>query len=288
MTSHAFVLDTWFYHPFGSSSFEAKCEMAKAAGYDGILFTLWTEQSWADVPRFGAVREQFGVDVTGVYAAINDPSDAASVTQVRELVERLEGCTALELAILGSPAASHNSDPAGDAPVLGMLEGLAGRAEERGITISLYPHAECWMERTQDAVRLVEALGSDAVRAVFSSYHWYVADGSWPDEVLREAAPYLHSVNICGAKRGVGTTGMGASVELLDDGELDNFALLGLLKRFGYRGPIGIQGYSIAGDVYPKIERALRRLREMEARLEAHPDWAQLRNDPLPKATGVE
>jgi len=32
--------------------------MVSDLGYDGICFTLWSEQSWADVPRFGTVQSQ--------------------------------------------------------------------------------------------------------------------------------------------------------------------------------------------------------------------------------------
>ena len=67
------------------------------------------------------------------------------------------------------------------------------------------------------------------------------------------------------------------TLEPLDEGELDNFALLGLLRKLDYHGMVGLQGYSVGGDVYTKLKRSLAVFRDMERRLDAHPAWANLR-----------
>jgi hypothetical protein len=96
-------------------------------------------------------------------------------------------------------------------------------------------------------------------------------------ERLDEARPYLRQVNLCGSRRSASGVAGKATIEPLDEGELDNFALLGHLRRIGYEGFIGFQGYSIGGDVYAKLRRSLGALREMEQRLDRHPHWANLR-----------
>ena len=65
-------------------------------------------------------------------------------------------------------------------------------------------------------------------------------------------------------------------IEPIDSGEMDNFALLGLLDKVGYKGRIGFQGYSIGGDVYHNLRRSILVFREMEERLERHPNWGSL------------
>jgi sugar phosphate isomerase/epimerase len=282
------VLDTWFYHSLGSYSFEAKCEMVADLGFEGIYFTLWSDDSWADVPRFGSVKSQFGIDADGVYASINGPDDAAGIAAVARLLEEVEGVKRLELAILGSPDAKDNSDPSGDAAVIAVLGPLLEIAQRRDITISLYPHTFCWLQTTQDAVRLAAQLQHPNLKLVFSGHHWYVADGKNPAPTIRDAMPYLNSVNLCGSRRVASDNGMPATVELLDEGELDNFYLASLLHENGYSGSVGIQGYSIGGDVYPKLRRSLAALRDIESRVQTRASWAALRNDPLPSATGAE
>jgi hypothetical protein len=91
------------------------------------------------------------------------------------------------------------------------------------------------------------------------------------------AAPFLQSVNVCGSRRGMGNDGLIASIEPLDEGELDNFVVLGLLQDLRYQGMIGVQGYSVGGDVYTKLKRSLATLRDMERRLTEHPHWPRLR-----------
>jgi sugar phosphate isomerase/epimerase len=285
-------MDTAFYHSLGSYEFEAKCEMAAELGYAGIYMTLWTEPAWADVPRLGEVRERYGIDVSGVYVTIEHPGDPANA-RLLELVETIEGCTNIELAILSATgpdeASLENSDPAGDAAVIEALRPLLDAAERRGITISIYPHVFCWLERTEDAVRLVEKIGHPNLGIVFSGWHWYVAEGENLELRIRRAAPYITSANVCGSRRTVGEDGsVSASIEPLDEGELDNFAVLGALQAAGYDGPVLLQHYSVGGDVYGKLERSVKAFESMTRRLERHPDWAVLRDDPLPLPSGAE
>jgi hypothetical protein len=55
------------------------------------------------------------------------------------------------------------------------------------------------------------------------------------------------------------------------------YSLLGQLKKIGYNGMIGYQGWSEGGDAYSKLSRSLKAFRDMERRLEAHPHWADLK-----------
>jgi hypothetical protein len=137
-------------------------------------------------------------------------------------------------------------------------------------------------------VRLVQQLDDPAVRVVFSGFHWFAVDGRDPKALLEMATPYLASANLCGSRRGPNALGMPATIEPLDSGQLDNFNLLGLLKRNGYQGPVGLQGYSIGGDPYPRLKRSIDVFRDMERRLDEHPHWAQLRTDPSPGASGAD
>ena len=130
MKSNAlFALDTWFYNSLGSYNLEAKCEMLAELGYDGINLTLWSDQSWADVARIPEIKERFGIEVTGVYASVSGPDDVEGVRRVSELLKTMDGCTLVDLAILGSPEAHTNSDPRGDAAVEQMLKNLLPIAE---------------------------------------------------------------------------------------------------------------------------------------------------------------
>jgi sugar phosphate isomerase/epimerase len=261
--------------------------MAKELGFDATYLTLWSESAWADVPKLAQVRERFDLDVAGVYVAldVDAPADDAEARRIVELLERLEGTRLVEAALLGSAAPG---DPDADDRAAAWIERLLAVAEPRGITLALYPHAGAWLERGDHVARLCQRFDHPLVRAVFTGYHWYAAGGGVDlGATLDAMAPYLASANVCGASRISGWV-MPARLERLDEGELDNFAVLGGLRRVGYEGAIGLQGYAVAGDAYANLRRSLAALRDIERRLDAHPEWAALRPEPLPLPSGAE
>jgi sugar phosphate isomerase/epimerase len=282
------ALDNWFYHPHGSYSFEAKNEILAELGFAGINYTLWSDPAWADVPRFGSVKERFGIEVSGVYAAIGGPNDIDGIARVAELLRSVEGTTQVELAVIGSDVAKHNSDPAGDPPLITVLASLLSIAEKRGITIALYPHSSCWLETLDDGIRLCKAIDHPNLKLVFSSYHWFVARGPELQTSFANAMPYLNSVNICGSRRMPSDNGLPATVELIDQGAIDNFFLLGALRQVGFTGTIALQGYAVAGDAYANLRHSIAAFRDIEKRVDQHDAWLELRHDPLPSATGTD
>lgn len=279
MTTPLYAMDTSFFSSIGVYEFDARCEMLRELGYDATYLTLWNEAAWADVAQLPTVRERFGLDVAAVYVILDPalgPDDPAS-RRIAELVETLEGCRTIEVSIRSSDPALAPSDRAGDEAARRSLTPLLERAERRGITIALYPHIRFWLERIEDAVRLCRMIDHPRLGAVFCGYHWFAADGQRLGERIAEAAPYLTLANLCGSRRFDNGSGMPATIEPLDEGELDNFALLGMLKGAGFDGPIGVQGFAVGGDVYARLRRSLAAFRDMERRLAEHPEWARLR-----------
>jgi len=278
-------MDTYFYNSLGSYDFDVRCEMLKELGYDATYLTLWNEPAWEDVPKLSAVKSRHGLDVAGVYVTLDiaGARDHEGNRRILHLVETLEGCGNVEASVTSSDTTMRRSDPVGDEAALRLLEMMMGPAERNGLTVLLYPHVNFWLERTGDALRLCRKLDHPSLRMVFPGFHWYAVDGADLSARLQEAAPFLGSVNICGSRRSDRDGKLPATIEPLDEGELDNFALLGLLRRIGYAGMLGLQGYSVGGDVYAKLRRSIEALRDIERRLEAHPRWAELRAAPLPQ-----
>ncbi len=287
MTSHmphrspVYAMDTGFYNTLGVYPFATRCAMLADLGYDATYLTLWDEPAWADLAELPRVPERYGLDVSAVFAElfIDAPDDDPGNRRVLELVRTVEGTRTIELTLrtLVMDQGFARSDPAGDAAARRVLEPIVRAAEDRGITLALYPHIWWWMERVEDAVRLCRVIDSPALRITFPAFHWYTVDGTALGERLAEAAPYLALVNISGSRRYDNGSGNPVTIEPLDGGELDLFALLGAVRDVGYRGPVGIQGYSVGGDVYANLRRSLAALRDIEDRLDRHPDWARLR-----------
>ena len=279
MSYALYAMDTSFYTPLGAYDFDARCTMLADLGYGATYLTLWSEEAWQDVPRLASVKERYGLDVAAVYVTLDIAGaiDHAGNNRILRLLQTLDGCQTVEITMVSGDTTVHPSDPAGDPAATTWLRQLLAVAERRDITLALYPHITRWLERSEDAVRLCRAIDHPLLRAVFCGFHWYAVDGTHLPARLEEAAPYLHLVNICGSRRTVSGNGPMATIEPLDEGDLDNFAMLGLLREVGYRGLVGVQGYSVGGDVYAKLKRSLTAFRDMERRLDAHPEWSRLR-----------
>jgi len=274
-----FAMDTYFYTSLGAYAFDVRCEMLAELGYDATYLTLWSAEAEADIPRLAHVKARYGLEVAGVYTTLDITSAPdGSASHVVALIESLPIPTQVAVALYAEAPGRAQSDAMRDDQALPWLEHLLTIADRHGHEILLYPHFAFWLERTEDAVRLCRRLTHPRLGLSFNGYHWYAVDGTHLAARLAEAAPYLRSANLCGSRRlPAGSGPMPATIEPLDDGELDNFVVLAELRRVGYRGWIGFQGYSVGGDVYVKLRRSLAAYHSMAARLATHPGWGDLR-----------
>jgi sugar phosphate isomerase/epimerase len=130
------------------------------------------------------------------------------------------------------------SDPAADPLAVAAIRDLAAS----GVAISLYPHTRDLAEKVTDVVRLANAVNLPNVTVTFNLCHWLRNEGvDTMDRVLDLAAPRLSLVTINGADRDGKDW-----IQPLDQGTFDVPLLLAALKKRGYRGPIGLQGYDVA------------------------------------------
>lgn len=270
-----YAMDTNFYHSQGAYSFESRCEMLQNLGYDSTYLTLWSDEAWQDVDQLATVRDRYGLGVEAVYVSMDITKDAKDKKNERvlNLIRGLKNCGRVELNLLARNGNIPFSDPTGDEQAIAWLQRLLEAAETNGTLLSLYPHINCWLERTSDAVRLCRQLSHPLLGITFPSFHWYAIEGEQLKETISNAAPYLHSVNLCGSRKVNGK----ATIEPIYEGELDQFYVIHCLKAVGFEGSVGFQGYGVGGDVYDRLERSLVTYRMLEQRLEKYPHWAELR-----------
>jgi len=151
------------------------------------------------------------------------------------------------------------SDPAGDARGVDIVREIAGLAKASGTEVLLYPHANDWVEKVSDAVRIAEKADRPNVGVMFNLCHWLKVDREEDlRPVLESALPRLRAVSINGADRAEAIhAGTGDWLQPLDRGSYDVSQVLRTLSELGYKGPVGLQCYGIGGDARDHLTRSM-------------------------------
>jgi sugar phosphate isomerase/epimerase len=271
-------MDTAFFHKLGYYPLETRCAIAAELGFADTYLTLWSPQAWQELEHLKRVSAEHGLGVAAVYLMVNTGEIASGegIARVEKVLAQLPEGAILEIAMpLGNDTRLKKSDEAGDEAAISFLQSAVEVAARGGHDLSLYPHVNFWLEHHRDAIRLCEKINDPRLGMNFNVFHWFTLDHHNLNELLRDAKPYLKLATLNGSDKP--DPKGGATLEPLDHGSLDLFAVLGALRREGgYRGKIGFQGYSWGGEPFDKLRRSLQYFRAMEDRLNRFPHWAQL------------
>jgi sugar phosphate isomerase/epimerase len=273
MNNPFFTLDTAFYHSHGRYSVKVRAEMLRELGYAGTNASLWDDQAWSDLPVLVQSLDAHGLQLLGIWTS----ADVATGTfdpRLAEAIKLLAGRPAvIELALNSSSEHDKPSAPRADARAAELVHKVATLAAAAGLRVALYPHANSWLERVEDAVRLGMRVNRPEVGMTFNLYHWLYTDGTELEARLQLALPRMWNVTVNG------TTRRGErdwTIEPLDQGKFDPFYFLGALARTGYAGPIALQGYGVGGDVYANLKRSITAYRDLTMRIVKHEAWSRL------------
>ncbi|MCP4644097.1 MAG: sugar phosphate isomerase/epimerase [bacterium] len=239
-------------HDSVKRTLEEQASLLKELGYDGAGH-LWLDGLSERIKTLDA----HGLDLFQVYLRVNIAPDATPYDpRLDESLALLKGRDVM-LALLVSGGAP--SDPAGDARAVAIVQEIADKAAKAGVRVVLYPHSGDWLERVEDAVRVVEKTDRPNVGVMFNLCHWLkVDDEKNLKPLLTSAMPHLFAVSIHGADRATEIhAGTGNWIQPLGSGSFDVGALLDMLRDLGYREPIGLQCYGIQGDARDHLTRSM-------------------------------
>jgi len=254
-----FAMDTAMVKKLGAPLLPADVELVAALGYRGVAPVAYDQATWQHVTQeLIPLLDRNKLKLYAVYSAARADHDTMSVDSgIRQNLPALEG----RGTIIWLPITSRDfkpSDPAGDAMAVAAVRDVADAAAQFGLSVSLYPHYGNLIERVEDAVRIAKKAGRPNVGVTFNLCHWLRTDGSQSlSAVLRLAMPHLSLVTINGADRN--GKDWGQLIQPLDRGDFDLGGLLAELRRLGYHGPIGLQGYGVAEHLGTEPAENLRR-----------------------------
>ena len=192
-----------------------------------------------------------------------DPGKAPYDPRLEDAIQQLKGRGVMLWVALTSQKFKPSAEE-GDPDALRSLRTLADRASEAGLKVALYPHTFYWVERVEDALRLVRKLNRVNVGVTFNLCHWLrVDDEKNLRPLLQEAAPHLLVVSVNGADSNCKGCDWNRLIQTLDRGSFEVPRVLELLKEIAFRGPIGLQGYGIGGGAYDNLRRSMNAWRKM-------------------------
>ena len=254
----ALCMDT---HDAKKRTLEQQAELLKELGYDGAGH-LWLDSVAERLRTLDAA----GLKLFQVYMRVNIAPDKQPYDpRLSEVLPLLKGKgPMLALLITGLPP----SDTAGDPRAVEVVREIADAAHPHGVRVALYPHTNDWLERVEDAVRVVKKTERPNVGAMFNLCHWLKVDGKQDlRTLLASAKPHLFAVTIHGADSAAEIhAGTGSWIQPLGSGSFDVGALLKILQDLDYRGPIGLQCYGLSGDARAHLARSRAAWRGMAGR----------------------
>jgi len=248
LTNEFFAMDTGVHGP-GLDTPDQKATLLKELGYPGIG---WTPPNVG--PMLKALdAEHLKMETLYVGAHIG-PGEEKFKPELPSDIELLKGRETIIWVFITSKS-DKPSDATADERALSVLTEIAEMAKRSGLTLALYPHTGLWLERVQDAVRLVDKLHRPDVGLTFNLCHCLrVGDGKKIPDLLALARPKLFVVTINGADW---EGDWNRLIQPLDAGDYNIPQFLGQLKRINYRGPIGLQHYGIKGDARENLQRSM-------------------------------
>lgn len=230
----------------GALSIEEQAELAAGTGYAGLLYS-----GTKDIARMVAAHKARGLKVLGIYTGMNlsDPAPGFD-PELPEAIRQLKGTGALVTFTVNGKAAD------GDGIAVPVIREVARMAAAAGLEVALYPHYGFHVARVEDALRVRDKVGRRNVGIVFNLCHWLKSgDEANLTARLRQAVPHTLLVSINGADH---EGGWDRLIQTLDRGSFDVAGFLRTLKSMGYRGPVGLQCYNVAGGREENLKRSMK------------------------------
>lgn len=247
-----YAMDTAFAPHFRKTAppLDESLALVKQLGFAGVA---WTERTPEQVAAELAAIEKAGLRMVAIYspAKVTPEGDLTHSPGALALMETLRGhCDILWIHIGGK--GPEIASLRGDEPLFAKLRHLADCAQRNAMKVAIYPHLGEWTERFGDAVKLAKLVNHPAFGVSFNLCHALAAgEGERIPALLEEAGTDLVTATICGAEAGaVPADGQRWKklIQPLGQGSYDTGALVRKLKAVGFAGPIGFQGYGIAGE----------------------------------------
>jgi sugar phosphate isomerase/epimerase len=240
---------------YGRVSPDDQAAILKEIGYDGISYT-----GAQRIPEMLKSLDARGLKMFSIYVEVcltPEQGRPAYDPVLKDAIEQLKGRgTQIWLPISGGKPSSVDLDD----KAVAVVREVADRADKAGLQVAIYPHLGNYIERVEDAQRLVKKVDRKNVGLAFNLCHFLRTDDEKNlEQRLKEVKPHLFAVNVNGSDVGdTNKMGWDRLIRTLDRSDFDVGRVLKSLKQLNYTGAIGLQCYGIPGDIRDNLRRSMK------------------------------
>jgi sugar phosphate isomerase/epimerase len=235
---------------------ERQASTLREIGFDGISYN-YTKPG--DLKAWLAELGPRKLKLYGIYFGVQLQGEQPLPAGMAEAVQLLRGTGAVLWLTIPKPKLP------GDYAALELkrVQEVADLAATARLRVVLYPHFGFHLATAERAFELAVRSGRTNVWVTFNVCHELAAgNGRRVAEIIRRVAPSLALVTINGATDRPGP-GWDNYIKRLGEGDFDVAGVLQTLAEVKYRGPVGIQYYSLKGEPRENLEVSMRAWRAM-------------------------
>ncbi len=220
----------------------------KELGYDGISYNYTNNK---DLETWIRVYREAGLKIFGLYIhTFPEKKEEPWSPALREAIAMLKGSGTVLWITFREAKVKGDYDDA----CVRIARELGDLAKAADLRVAIYPHAGFYVATAADAQRIARKAAHPAVGASYNLCHEFMTGGGDRAlEALRTVAPDATLVSINGVDRAGKKY-----IRTLDEGDFDLAAFLAELRKTGYKGPVGLQCYSLTGDVKENLAKSMK------------------------------
>ncbi len=141
-----------------------------------------------------------------------------------------------------------------------MIESIRQTAEmasQMNIRVALYPHDGYALSTMPQAIDLVGKVNHSNLGIMFNLCHFLKNEKAEDlESVLEKSGSHLFSVSICGAD--LDGKNWDTLIQTLDKGTFPQKRLFASLKKLNFKGPVGLQCFSLKGDKHSNLKKSFK------------------------------